>query len=290
MKNGGDHKNNKPKNDMKVMILIIASNDHEHENDLLCQQKTWISNCHKDVKVIYLRGWNENHYFEDKDVLYVPCREGYSLILVKTILALKYIYENHEFDVLIRSNVSTYFETNRLVKELSKTKYRDSFFGGYFDKRVRGNTEIDCFSEYVSGAGMFFTKDIVSDLIRLNPQKYTGMGDDLAISSYLFTLRRNLVRIKRNNLHVTHVFIPTFYIRAKNSFDSSSASRRMVLMHNYFMSNSILNRVKSYSRIVINEFGEFRNHPEGLLIFLAKFRVVFLSYIKSLFAKGITCK
>ena len=275
---------------MQIIILIIASNDQEHENDLLCQQKTWISNRHNDVKVIYLRGWNENHYFEDKDVLYVPCREEYSLILAKTILALKYIYENHKFDVLIRSNVSTYFETHRLVKELSKRKYQNSFFGGYFDKSVKKNTEIDCFSEYVSGAGMFFTKDIVSDLIRLNPQEYAGMGDDLAISSYLFTLRRNLVRIKRNNLHATHVFIPTFYIRAKNSFDSNSASRRMVLMHNYFMSTSILDRIESYSRIVVNEFKEFRDYPEGLLIFLAKIRVVFLSYIKSVFEKGITSK
>jgi hypothetical protein len=266
---------------MKVVILIIASNDKEHEKDLLCQQKTWISNCHKDVKVIFLRGWNEEFYFEDKDVLYVPCREDYSLILTKTILGMKYIHENYKFDVLIRSNVSTYFETYRLVKELNRTRYKNSFFGGYFDQTTEKDSNMKRSYEYISGAGMFFSKDVVGDLIRLDPQEYTGIGDDLAISNYLFALGRNSLRIKRNNLQTTHIFIPTFYIRTKNSFDSNSSSRRLLLIHDYFVSTNWFNQFLFYFKIVANEFREFTNHPEGILIYLAKNRITFLSYLKT---------
>jgi len=266
---------------MKIIILIIASNDMEHEKDLLCQKKTWIRNCHQDVKVIFLRGWNEKSYFEDKDVLYVPCREEYSLILTKTILGIKYIYENYNFDVLIRSNVSTYFETNRLVKELARTRYKNSFFGGYFDQSTEKVSNIKRTSEYISGAGIFLSKEIVGDLIWLDPRDYSGIGDDIAISNYLFALGKNSLRIKRNNLQATHLFIPTFYIRTKNSFDHNSASIRMVLIHNYFTSTTWLNQLISYLKIVANEFREVRNHPEGLLIYLAKNRIVFLNHIKT---------
>jgi hypothetical protein len=266
---------------MKIVVLIIASNDMEHEKDLLCQQKTWISNCHRDVKVIFLRGWNKKFYFEDKDVLYVPCREEYALILTKTVLGMKYIYENHNFDVLVRSNVSTYFETNRLVKELNRTRYKNSFFGGYFDQTTEKDNNVKRSSEYISGAGIFFSKDIVGDLIGLDPQEFAGIGDDFAISKYLISLGKNSLRIKRNNLQSTHIFIPTFYIRTKNSFDPNSASRRMVLIHNYFASTTWLNQFLSYLKIVANEFREVTNHPEGLLIYLAKNRVVFLSYVKT---------
>ena len=231
---------------MKIVVLIIASNDREHEKDRLCQQKTWISNCHRDVKVIFLRGWNEESYFEDKDVLYVPCREEYSLILTKTILGIKYIHENYNFDILIRSNVSTYFETNRLVKELNRTRYKNSFFGGYFDQTTEKDSNMKKSSEYISGAGIFFSKDIVGDLIRLDPKEYAGVGDDIAISKYLLALGRNSLRIKRNNLQTTHIFIPTFYIRTKNSFDYNSASRRMTLIHNYFVSTTRFNQFLSY--------------------------------------------
>jgi hypothetical protein len=128
---------------------------------------------------------------------------------------------------------------------------------------------------------MFFSKDIVGDLIQLDPQKFVGIADDIAISSYLFALGKNAVRIKRNNLHATHVFFPSFYIRTKNSFDYNSASKRMFLIHNYFMSHTWLGRFRTYFKIASNEFSEIQNYWDGLSTHLAKNRVIFLIYIKA---------
>ena len=52
---------------MKVIILILASKDSEHEIDLSSQQKTWVNSCNKDVTVIFLRGWDQDYYFENKN-------------------------------------------------------------------------------------------------------------------------------------------------------------------------------------------------------------------------------
>jgi hypothetical protein len=74
--------------------------------------------------------------------------------------------------------------------------------------------------------------------------------------------------------------MPTFYIRTKNSFDSTSASKRMTLIHEYFQNTNKISRALSYCKIMKNEFKEFQNHPEEIRKYIAKNRVVFLSFVR----------
>ena len=270
---------------MKILILIIASNDPEHEADFEIQNKTWVSKCHKDVSVMYLRGWDQAYfYFEkEKNVLFVPIPEAYSNILSKTILGIKYILDNFEFDILVRSNVSTYFETHRLVRELNHPIYCGSFFGGYFDKSKNSNFNNGNSFEYISGTGLYFSKDIATILSELDPEFYTDVFDDLAIFDFLKNKDLKLIRMARNNLFSTHLFIPTFNIRLKNSFDSKSASRRMQLVHNFFYNEDILSKFLAYFKIQLNEQYEFLRHPEPPYMYLIKNRVVLISYLKMKF-------
>ena len=70
---------------MKVIILVIASEDLVHESDMQTQIDTWISTCPDEIKVIFLRGWQNTFYQLKNNVLFVPCPEGYLMILKKTI-------------------------------------------------------------------------------------------------------------------------------------------------------------------------------------------------------------
>jgi hypothetical protein len=265
---------------MKILILIIASNQPENEADLESQKKTWISECNENVSVIYLRGWDQGQYYFEKDVLFVPIREEYSNILHKTIIGINYILDNFKFDVLVRSNVSTYFETNRLVKELNRPVYRGSFFGGYFDKSKNKNFYSGDSFEYISGAGIYLSKDVVIGLSKLDPNKYTGVFDDLAIYDFLRNKGFKTVRMARNNLFSTHFFIPTFNIRLKNTFNSKSASTRMQLVHNFFYAKSMPVKALAYFKIQINEMHEFLRHPEYPHMYLIKNRVVLISFLR----------
>jgi len=266
----------------KIIILVIASNDPEHEIDLATQKRTWISQCSENISVIFLRGWENNYFLMDKDTLYVPCREEYSLILTKTLLGIEYLLENINFDILIRTNVSTYFESERLNQELSKPVYDCDFFGGYFDRMSSKHSHGKKSSEYISGAGIFISRSAAVQLSKLIPKAYKGIYDDVAIFDFLNDKKEIIsIRMLRNNLHYTHIFIPTFYIRTKNSFNSSSASRRMILIHEYFMSSTILTKIKAYFKIQKNELNEYLNHPEGIFQYIAKNRVVFLSFLRT---------
>jgi len=265
---------------MKIVILIIASNDLEHENDSRCQAETWITTCEANTSIIFLRGWDKDFYYKDKNTLFVPCREEYSQILNKTILGIKYIIENIDFDILIRSNVSTYFEPQLLVKELSHPAYKGSFFGGYFDKssqKVFGNTRS---FEYISGTGIFLSKYAATELCKIKKDDYKNIHDDLAIFHFLDSKKIRRVRMARNNLHSTHIFIPTYCIRTKNSTDPESASKRMKLIHNFFQSRTIKSKIQAYLQIEANELYEFLRLPEPKYLYVFKCKVAFISFLK----------
>jgi hypothetical protein len=213
-------------------------------------------------------------------VLFVPICEEYSNILHKTIIGINYILDNFEFDILVRSNVSTYFETNRLVKELNQSVYRGSFLGGYFDKSKDKNFYNGDSFEYISGTGVYLSKDVVIELSKLDPNKYIGVSEDLAIYDFLKDKGFKTIRMARNNLFSTHFFIPTFNIRVKNTFNSKSASRRMQLVHNFFYTKSLPLKVLAYFKIQINEIHEFFRHPEYPHMYLIKNRVVLISFLK----------
>jgi hypothetical protein len=119
---------------MRVVFLVIASEDPIHQNDLEIQRQTWASSIPSGSRVIWLRGSEASIAKMEGDTLFVPCKEQYENILEKSILGIRYVLDNFDFDVLVRTNVSTYFDSKRLTRELEKNIYSKPFVGGYVDK------------------------------------------------------------------------------------------------------------------------------------------------------------
>lgn len=266
---------------MRVIFLVIASENPVHQQDLEIQRRTWASSVDSGSKVIWLRGSESIVATMEDDTLFVPCKELYENILEKTILGIRYVIENYDFDVLVRTNVSTYFDSTRLTHELEKKIYSKPFVGGYLDKtngNYFGNRRA---FEYISGTGIFLSRSVAFTLSQLNSDEFRNSPDDVAISHYLSTKGVRLVRMNRNNLASTHIFFPSFFTRAKSSADSSLAGRRMVLIHEYFTSSELLNRIKITYKIFKLEISAFLTHPEPKIRYFQRNRVVVLSFIKT---------
>lgn len=266
---------------MRVIFLVIASEDPVHQHDLEIQRRTWASSVANGSRVIWLRGSEGCVAAMNGDTLFVPCKELYGNILEKTILGIRYVLENFDFDVLVRTNVSTYFDCSRLERELEKKLYSKPFVGGYVDK-TNGNYfgNMRTF-EYISGTGIFLSKSAALTLGKLKLDDFKASPDDVAISHYLSTNGVPLIRMNRNNLASTHIFFPSFFTRAKSSADSSLAGRRMVLLHEYFTSKSLLSRLKTALKIFKSEISAFLSHPEPKIRYIQRNRVVVVSFIKT---------
>ena len=221
---------------MKIVFLILASQDEVHQADQMTQVSTWASDDLENIKIFWLHGWKKEEYYLDGRNLYVPCEEDYSNILEKTILGAKYLLRNFEFDLLIRSNVSSYFNLDLLQRELSKGYYRQDFFGGYVDRSNGKYFKRSKPFEYVSGTGIFVSRRYLEQLSQLDSSIYTDVPDDVAITDFLNNQGFRLVRMKRCNLSSTHLFFPCFQTRAKSSTDSELAGKRMTQIHSFVFS------------------------------------------------------
>ena len=267
---------------MKVVFLILASDNFEHESDRVAQIETWAKGDTEDFSVIWLRGWDEDHYLLQGRDLFVPCKEGYDQILEKTILGIDFVSKEFNFDVLIRSNVSTYFDLPLLKSELLLHCYAGDFYGGYVDKTSGSYFGASKPFDYLSGTGIFMSKNYARLLLSLNLQDFAGIPDDIAISEFFRRQGLHRIRMKRNNLGSTNIFLPTFHIRAKSSTDSHLARKRMVLINNFFNSLSHSKRCISYVRLARNELQAFINHPESFSMYMRRNRVVASNYIRTL--------
>jgi len=265
---------------VKIIFLVIASNDPIHERDLRTQKETWAKSLPSNVTLVSLRGWEKDDFNFDGNTLFVPCHEEYSLILKKTLLGVRYLTEQIDFDILIRTNVSTYFDLPRLFSELKNPIYSGDFVGGYFDRTSIGYFGSKTWFEYISGTGIFMSKGAAKELSNLRLDEYTGVADDVAIDNFFHSRKIQRVRMARNNLSSTHFFFPTFHIRAKSSTDSTLASKRMRLLYAYFQASNSFTKIRLFLKIVSSELISFYRHPESFYFYLAKNRIVLISYLK----------
>jgi hypothetical protein len=230
----------------KVLFLIIASNNPENERDLQAQLATWLAKIPPNYKFLIIRGSELSRFDYSSNTLYVPARELYENILLKTSLGIHWVIENMDFDLLIRTNVSTYFAIDQLDKIIDKIDIKEHFFGGYIERCRDPLTLSEISIPFVTGTALVMSKSVASILSKIPVENYIGMPDDVAISQYAKVCNLNVAPLKRNNLSQNHLFLPTYHIRLKTSKNSYLASRRMKDVHNYFIEKRKMVKLLKY--------------------------------------------
>jgi hypothetical protein len=230
----------------KVLFLVIASNNPENERDLQTQLSTWLGELPPNYQFLILRGSELSSFSYSSNTLFVPAQELYENILLKTSLGILWTIENMEFDLLIRTNVSTYFAIDHLDKIIDQIDINKEFFGGYIE-RYRDPLSLSQIPiPYVTGTALVMTYSVADILRRIPVENYTGIPDDVAISKYVKTHNLDVSPLKRNNFSQNHLFLPTYHIRLKTSKNSYLASQRMRDVHNYFTEKRKIIKVLKY--------------------------------------------
>jgi hypothetical protein len=243
------------KPEAQTLFMILGSDALENESDLEMQKQTWLDDLLPTQGYLILRGSPLDSVSLIEDELYLPVIESYKNILPKTILGMKWALENSDFDVLIRTNVSTYFPPSKVEVITRSIDKGSRFFGGYVTRcQLPGKTQRDT-AEYVAGTALVLTRPTVQILCDQDWKIYYGWPDDLAISMILQKEGVSPERLRRNHLSQLHFFLPAFQIRLKTSSVSSLASKRMKSIHGYFHATNILDKFGWYVRISMNEIG-----------------------------------
>ena len=164
----------------KILIVVLACEDSSYHKIEQTIRQTWASQKHPNIQVIYYYG-NSTQYKLKGDKLYVPCQDVYHNISYKTYLMFKYVIKNFKFDILFRTNMSSYIDFKKLVKKASTLKSSNLYAGphahaNYKDRYGYVNKKI------VSGSGVFLSKDVIPKIIKHANLWRTELVDDLVLS------------------------------------------------------------------------------------------------------------
>lgn len=224
---------------MKILHIIIYSesniNDNIKEGTYENMQKL-LSNYYKKfnsnvstyfVKYNkYVKSTYGTEYYIENDIIYIDGTETFIPgILEKTLLAFKYL-NNFDYDYLIRSNISTIIEFNRLISHLEKNPI--DYYGagklvnlqwtggGIFDSTWYGTL-------FASGTSIIFTKKAVDEIVNNMNLVRMDIIDDVSLGIYVRE-HKNVTPIEINQKH--------FYEVPHFSKDSNSISQFIEFIKN----------------------------------------------------------
>lgn len=205
---------------MKILHIIIYSNS-KFSNDI--NEGTYenmqkvLNNYYKkfnDNVTTYFVKYNENvkstynsDYYIENSIIYINGKES-SIpgILEKTLLAFKYL-NNLDYDYLIRSNISTIIEFNRLISYLEKNPIDYYGAGKLVNLQWNGGGIIDSTwygTLFASGTSIILTKKAVDEIVNNMNLVRMDIIDDVSLGIYVREYK-NITPIEINQKHFYEV-------------------------------------------------------------------------------------
>lgn len=231
---------------MKVLMVVVSGGD---EPVYLEHKKVWRKNQHPQVTSVFIE------YAPDvaeiarvDDTLLLPGIESFTGMTQKTIDSIEYLLQDTSFTHVIRTNLSSLWHYPRLLAYLSERPLNGLFEGvvGVLSNRP-----------FVSGAGMYMSRDIAERLITLKEKACAyPQQDDVAIS-FAFAddgiacgstaTRENLTSPMLFDAYVTHLHnavpsIERHHYRLKQDSDRRVEPKLMMTLVDIFRQNE----AKSY--------------------------------------------
>jgi hypothetical protein len=221
------------------VILVVIAND---TNDYYCEmmKNYWIPfinyiKQHKlSIKVFLLFGQQlKNIQIDSDDIIITNTGEGYiPQILKKTIFAFEYIYNNFDFKHLIRTNLSSFLRSDKILELSNNLESYDVYTG------VSGKG-------FVSGAAFWLSKNTILHLLENKQKLNFNLTDDCAIYKILYskfykksiTVRQDFtdyVILKNSNKHILHKY-NSYHIRIKSNNRHNDAMIMKFFFEYYYL-------------------------------------------------------
>jgi hypothetical protein len=166
----------------RAVILVLASNNNQIYKNC---RKIWkqYMNVDPSIKVFFVYGKIQpnnilEYYDPDSDIIFENIEESYPVLIQKTIEAFKIIKTKIEFDFLIRTNLSTFWDFNKLHLHLNDLPVTNCYSGD--GPLPNYNAQ----GYYLSGTDTIVTPEMINSII-LNEHKVDFQTvEDAAMGKY----------------------------------------------------------------------------------------------------------
>ena len=216
------------------IFLIISSDDLECYAQMKKYARNYFNLYKKQIKYFFieLKEDLECDIHEKDDIIFVKGRECINPgMYIKTIKSMQYINQNYNYDFLIRTNLSSFWNLNNLLI-LKEQLPINNFCGGYI-----------IFNSFISGTGIILSKDVC---IRLSNTIFeSNTNEDVFISNLLIKLGYSLFNITNYRMeHLINGIDNTNHISDMNNilyFRIKNSDRNIDVQLFNILSNTIYN-------------------------------------------------
>lgn len=241
---------------MKLLNLVLYSNSSVEHQEGYEQMQEILNNYYssfKNVDTIFYKYSEDlsSEYIMEGNIFKIKGTESLVPgVLEKTLITFEYIINNYDidkYDYIIRSNISSIINFDKLIEELHENPIK--FYGGAHIMDLNwcggGITDSTWFGTlFVSGTSIILTKDCIRYIIANKHLLRMNIIDDLAIGILFREHRPDITPQTFRNPDASFIRTPCFYIQDKG-FDLNSIKE-------YVKNNNIIvyrNRCSNHRKI-----------------------------------------
>jgi hypothetical protein len=161
--------------DVKTLVLVLATREEPFPELIATIKSTWASERVDDVDVLFYYG-GDRFSLEDDD-LTLPVLDDLPNVGRKTLACFEYAVEHLDFDLVFRTNCSTYVDLPNLGRYVSEHAEPTGFYAGK-------GANVDGI-DFATGSGIFLSRDLVQLLVDEGAAWDHAYLDDVAVAKLL---------------------------------------------------------------------------------------------------------
>lgn len=176
-----------------IVMLVIASRSDIYDqmiNKYWCYLIKYIKENNYSIKIYLLFGNNvktEDLNLNDDDKLILNTPESYMPgILIKTIESFKIINNLYDYKHIIRTNLSSFFIVNNILKISAKLN-DNNIYTGIEGRHTQNNKKII----FISGAGYWLSRDNINYILNNKNNLNINLIDDVSIGDLLSNINKS---------------------------------------------------------------------------------------------------
>ena len=157
---------------MKALVLVLSCLERPYPDLARAQKRTWAARDVAGIDVLFYAGGSPETERRGRD-LQLDVADGYWEIGRKTLAGFRYVLEHHDFDLVFRTNSSSYVDLPNLSAWIAANAQPTGFYAG--------SGEVS----YASGSGYFLSRDLVELVLQAADEWDHSLHDDIALGSIL---------------------------------------------------------------------------------------------------------
>lgn len=213
---------------MNILIMVLSFDQPPFDLLMRTQQETWDSLGHDiaGIRTMYYHGGGktEPYLWHYDGRLELPCTDDYYLMAHKFRLALDYAFEKIEFDLIFRTNSSSYVNKKKLL-ERAELLPQEKLYAGWTFHDSNSEDKGMC----VSGAGIWLSRD-TADILRNDIDPHFEQEEDVYCGRLL--RNRGIVAIDDKSRYDVPVIVPNNIPTDRYHYRCKSGSLREIDANN----------------------------------------------------------